>query len=466
MKLLTAVKSKLAQPLLPLVGLYELARPVSSLAEVSARAGYHWRIGSPIPTIGLHSVAKHEIFESYIDKYISTLTKSHRQTRLKLTIVDGFCGGGRYRLAAEEVDGSPLRMLSAVERAQEALTLARAKGFEIETDFFFVDENRDHITFLENQLRLRGFGARIGATIRLVHGTFEEHVSSIIAVIRAKGRAHRSLFFLDQYGWSVVKLTTIRKIMTELENPEVVLTLMVDTLINLLCERNSEIRALMNLDFNREDVRALIDMKERKGWKRLIQNTIYKHIQKATGAEFYTPFFIHPPESHRDYWLLHLSKHHQAREEMGGVFWKLQNTMEHFGGPGFDALGFDPNVDVRQGMLDYLFDDDARVRSQVSLLEQIPILLHQATRDGSVVSKRSLFASRANDTPVISALIDSQLAELREAGEIVISGRLPGSKANDSRRCVRERANCFQWSDEIRFTRQAPLFSLFRNFST
>ncbi len=460
-----AVKATPAQVPLPLVGLYELARPTPSLADVSEGRGYHWRVGSPMPTLGAHSVAKHEIFERYIDAYIATLTRSHRQTRLKLTIVDGFCGGGRYQLAGEEVDGSPLRMLSAVERAQSVLTSARAKGFEIEADFVFVDDNRDHLAFLEDQLRMRGFGPRIGFTIRLVHGIFEEQAPSIIAAIRAKGRAHRSLFFLDQYGWSGVKLATIRKIMTELENPEVVLTFMIDALINLLCEKNSEIRALADLDFSREDVRALIDMKERKGWKRLIQNTVYKHIQKATGAEFYTPFFIHPPESHRDYWLLHLSKHHQAREEMGAVFWGLQNTMEHFGGPGFDALGFDPNSDVRQGMLEYLFDDDARVRSQATLLEQIPRLLHQATRDGGVVSKRALFASRANDTPVVSALVDSQLAELRDAGEVVILGRRPGSAADDPRRSIRERASSFRWSDEIHFTRQAPLFSPLRNLA-
>lgn len=460
-----ARKVQSEQVALPLTGLYELARPSQSLSDVSEGRGYHWRVGSPIPTLGAHSVAKHEIFERYIDAYIATLTKSHRQERLKLTIVDGFCGGGRYLLAGEEVDGSPLRMLHAVERAQAALASARARGFRIESDFVFVDENRDHLAFLEDQLRQRGFAERIGSTIRLIHGVFEEQAATIIADIRAKGRAHRSLFFLDQYGWSGVKLATIRKIMAELANPEVVLTFMIDALINLLCEKNSEIRALANLDFNREDVRALIDMKERKGWKRLIQNTVYQHIQKATGAEFYTPFFIHPPESHRDYWLLHLSKHHQAREEMGTVFWGQQNTMEHFGGAGFNALGFDPNVDVRQGMFDYLFDDDARVRSEATLLEQIPRLLHQATGNGEVVSKRALFASRANDTPVVSALVDSQLVELRAAGEIVILGRIPGASNDDPRRSVRERASAFRWSDEIQFTRQRPLFSPLRTLA-
>ncbi len=447
---------------LGLPGLYEAARPPRELADVPDSRGYHWRIGSQIPTLGVHSVAKHEIFERYIDAYISTLTKSHQQTRLKLTIVDGFCGGGRYCLLGQEVDGSPLRMLQAVERAETKLREARTRGFTIEADFVFVDQKKEHLDFLENVLRSRGFGSRIGSSIRLYHGAFEDFARDIIGDIRRRGRAHRSLFFLDQYGWSGVRMSTIRKIMDELANPEVVLTFMIDALINLLCEKNSEIRALADIDFSREDVRALIDMKERRGWKRLIQNTIYKHIQRVTGAEFYTPFFVHPPESHRDYWLLHLSKHHQAREEMGNVFWGMQNTMEHFGSAGFDALGFDPSVDVRQGMMDYLFDDNAKARSKDALLAQIPDLLFGADSNGRALTKRELFASRANDTPVVSSIVDDQLAELRDSGEIIITGQKPGTDPRERIQSVRGRTRVFQWSDEIRFVRQRPLFSIIK----
>ena len=56
---------------------------------------------------------------------------------LNLTIVDGFSGGGLYRLGNSEVDGSPLRLLRAVEAADQALKTARAKGFSVRADFFF-----------------------------------------------------------------------------------------------------------------------------------------------------------------------------------------------------------------------------------------------------------------------------------------------------------------------------------------
>lgn len=458
-------KRKTTEPenLLPLPGLYELAKPQSVAGSSNGATGYHWRIGGQVPTLGAHSVAKHEIFERYVRIYIDTLTKSHLQTRLNLTIVDGFCGGGRYRLDGVEVDGSPLRMLHAVERAQQALEEARARGFTIAADFIFIDENAEHLAYLRDLLVKRGYGPRLDKDIRLIKSTFEEAAPRVIAAIRKKGRAHRSLFFLDQYGWSDVKLATVRKIMGELTNPEIVLTFMVDALINLLCEKNSSIRALSNIDLTREDARALIAMKDNKGWKRIIQNTLYQHIQGHTGAAFYTPFFIHPPESHRDYWLLHLSKHHQAREEMGNVFWGIQNTMEHFGGAGFNALGFDPGVDMRQGMMDYTFDDDAEARSKAQLLDQIPRLLRAAMAGGASVTKRDLFASRANDTPVVSKIVDSQLAELRDAGEIVILSERRDNTGNIVGDSVRERATRYAWDDRIQFSRQIPMFSPLRN---
>ncbi|RJF78064.1 three-Cys-motif partner protein TcmP [Azospirillum cavernae] len=445
---------------LTIPGLYELAKPKLALGKPE-KLGYHWGPGMALPELGEHSAAKHDIYSTYVDRYVATLTKRHVQSQLRMTIVDGFCGGGLYSMGEKVIDGSPLRLLTAIDQARELL-IARRSDFVLDVDFVFIDENRNHVAFLTDQLVKRGYSSLIGTKIRLIQSTFEEAIPDVISTIKKKGRAHHSLFFLDQYGWSDVKLLTVRKIMGELANPEVILTFMVDSLINLLHDRTSSLSALAAIDYKREDVRALLDIKNeygQKGWKRAIQNTVYRHILSCTGAAYYTPFFVHPPESHRDYWLIHLSKHHQAREEMGNVFWATNNTMEHFGGSGFDALGFDPNVDVRQGMMDYLFNDDAAARSKKHLLEQIPPLLQAGWKDGVAVTKRSLFAARANDTPVVGKLVDSQLTELRDAGEVVIVGKKHDKSGNVIGEIVRERAYDFGWDDEIRRPRQPSLFS-------
>jgi three-Cys-motif partner protein len=222
--------------------------------------------------LGDHSVAKHDIFEQYVRIYIERLTRTPSQTMLNLTIVDGFSGGGLYRLRGRKVDGSPLRLLRAVEAADHTLKAARAKGFSVRADFFFVDENAEHIAFLGDLLVRRGYGPRIGQDIFVKCSQFEDACPAILRHIQTKGTAHRSLFFLDQYGWSDVRLATIRTILGALKNPEILLTFSVDALIDFLSVKTAEAQALMNIELAREDVRALMGMRNGDGWRYLIQN--------------------------------------------------------------------------------------------------------------------------------------------------------------------------------------------------
>ena len=411
---------------------------------------YKWKLGGPLPVLGEHSVAKHDIFEQYVGIYVERLTRTPSQTMLNLTIVDGFSGGGLYRLNGREVDGSPLRLLSAIEAADQTLKLVRAKGFEVRADFFFIDDNSEHIAFLQDVLTRRGYGSRIGRDIIIVRALFEEVCPEILQHIQNKGTAQRSLFFLDQYGWSDVRLQTIRTILGALRNPEILLTFAVDALIDFLSLKTAETKALMNIELAREDVRELTALRTGEGWRYLIQNGLYRHVQARTGARFYTPFFIHSVESHRSYWLLHLSSHRQARDEMGKLHWRLNNRFQHHGGAGFHALGFDPSLDLRQGLLSFMFDDDAMKRSEAAVLDQLPPMIHAANRDGGGLSVEAFFASNCNDTPVTSDILTRQLVLLRNEGELVIVAE-DGAK--------RPRAKTVNWTDRLILPRERSLFS-------
>lgn len=416
--------------------------------------GYDWKLGSAPPDLGRHSIVKHSIFDRYIEAYIRTLTRTVRQRDIRLTIVDGFCGGGLYSLNGQVVEGSPLRMLASVERIEAELAAQRINGFEIRADFVFVDSNPDHIDFLRETLRSRGHHDRIGRDIHIVHSEFEAAAPGIVERIQAKGTAHRSLFFLDQYGWSDVTFRTVSRIMTSLKFPEVVLTFMVDNLVNLLNEGMIGTPGLAAIDLRREDVREMLRMKEQRGWKRLIQNTLYEHIQRNTGASYYTPFFIHPDSgSNRDYWLLHLSKHHTARDEMGKIHWGLENTFEHFGRAGFNSLGFDPSKDLREGMLDFGFDDGARSRSESAVMDFLDRMLHQRSKNGlAPITKQALFAAHCNESPVIAPILDSAVVRLREAGDIVVHRPENG---------VHRTIKAFGWDVGFSRPKQKDLFSIF-----
>jgi three-Cys-motif partner protein len=414
------------------------------------RGQYTWKLGRPLPVLGGHSVAKHEIFEQYIKIYIERLTRTPSQTMLNLTIVDGFSGGGLYRRGSTEVDGSPLRLLRAIEGLEDVLKSTRAKGFDLRADFFFIDENLHHVEFLTDVLRQRGYAQRLGRDIFIRHALFEEACPDVLAHIKKKGTAQRSLFFLDQYGWSDVGLSLIRKILGSLRNPEVLLTFAVDALINFLSVKTAETQALLNIELDREDVRALTDLRGGEGWRYLIQNSLYRHIQNCTGARFYTPFFIHSAESRRSYWLLHLSNHRQARDEMGKLHWRLNNHFQHHGGAGFHALGFDPSKDLRQGMLTFMFDDDAMRRSEAAVLEQLPRMIHEANRASGGLLVEDLFASNCNDTPVTSDILRRQLAFLRDEGELSIVAPDGSGKP---------RSKNIGWGDRLVLPPERSLFS-------
>jgi three-Cys-motif partner protein len=411
---------------------------------------YEWKLDQPLPVLGAHSVAKHNIFEQYLQIYIERLTSTPSQTMLNLTIVDGFSGGGLYRRGSAEIDGSPLRLLAAVESAEKSLNALRAKGFTVKADFFFIDANPHHVAFLINVLQRRGYGSRLGRDIFVREALFDEVCPDVLAHIQKKGSAHRSLFFLDQYGWSDVRLQTIRTILSRLKNPEILLTFAVDALIDFLSVKTGETQALLNIELDREDVRALMDLRAGEGWRYLIQNGLYRHIQDRTGSRFYTPFFIYSVEAHRSYWLLHLSKHRQARDEMGKLHWRLNNHFQHHGGAGFHALGFDPSKDLRQALLTFMFDDDAMKRSEAAVLEQLPRMIHAANRNGAALRVEELFAGNCNDTPLTSDILSRQLAFLRDEGELTIVTP-EGSK--------KLRAKTINWEDRLILPSERSLFS-------
>ncbi|MDZ5453899.1 three-Cys-motif partner protein TcmP [Labrys sp. ZIDIC5] len=411
---------------------------------------YAWKIGEPLPLLGKHSVAKHEIFEQYVEIYIDRVTRTPSQKMLNLTVVDGFCGGGLYRQGRNTVDGSPLRLLNAVERADAQLKNARLKGFLIKADFFFVDEAPEHIEFLREQLIGRGYLDRLDKDIFLINSPFEDACPQIFAHIQNKGTAHRSLFFLDQFGWKDVAFATVRSILTQLRKPEILLTFAVDALVNFLSVKTSETQALMAIDLAREDVRALMDMRSGEGWRYLIQNGLYRHIRQRTGASFYTPFFIHSRESRRSYWLLHLSNHRQARDEMGKLHWRINNHFQHHGGAGFHALGFDPSKDLRQDLMPFMFDDDARKRSEATVLEQLPDMIRVAQQQGSDLTLEELFTRQCNETPVTSDILTGQLLFLRDERELSIV---------DEHGTQKHRSRHIDWTDRIILPRQRSLFS-------
>jgi hypothetical protein len=185
----------------------------------------------------------------------------------------------------------------------------------------------------------------------------------------------------------------------------------------------------------------------------VIQNLLYTHLVNQTEAPYYTCFFIKSPESHRSYWLVHISKHPKARDEMALQHWALGNHFVHHGREGLRMLGFDPGheQDIHQPPLDFMFDDNAEARSRAALRHELPPLIFDRRRQANgPPTMGRLFTTIANETPATTELISKVLVGLREDAEIEIVTK-------DGR--PKPRSTQVGWSDVILPAKQRSLFS-------
>jgi three-Cys-motif partner protein len=391
----------------------------------------------------------------YIERYIEIVTATSWQEQLSITFIDGYAGGGRYASGRETVVGSPLIFLEAVAAAEAKLNAARPKGFRINATYIFVDQNRAHIEFLRAEIQSSSFSAELDRSIHTWTADFNERVDDIVQMVRARSpRAGRAVFLLDQYGWSQVAFRSIRTILDQLPKAEVFLTFSVDALIDYLSERSFDIRGFGEIDVDPGKVRELIEIKqeEQVGYRVLIQNTLYSHIQSVTGAPFYSPFFIKSPEAHRSYWFIHLSKHREARNEIGMIHWTENNTTIHHGGAGLHALGFTSGADIEQMTMDYLFDEPAKAMSRAKLTDQLPRLIYDAADSDIAPTLEQIFGLRCNDTPVVRELLEEVLLSLRQEGELSVV---------DEAGRIKPRANNIDWTDRIVLSPQRSFFGPF-----
>jgi three-Cys-motif partner protein len=417
-----------------------------------SKSHYHWKMGESLPKLGQHSRAKHRILDRYIRRYIEVCTATPVQEKLNLTIVDGYCGGGRYQYLDEEVPGSPLVLLNAISEMENTLNNLRPKGFEIRTNFVFIDLHRYHTDFLRAEIEASPFKDKLDKSIFIWTADFNDRVDDAIARVRTLSPTRgRSIWLLDQYGWSDVSFSSMRKILGELEKAEIFLNFSVDSLIDYMSEHHLEKKGYRDIELDQGFVRELItDKGEGPGWRALIQNTLYSHLIEKTGAQFYSPFFIHSTEAHRSYWFLHLSRHREARNVIGNIHWQENTISLHHGGAGLQALGFARNADPRQMDLPYSFDDNALARSRSTLMDQIPRKIRSAIDADLAPSLETLFGSHCNDTPVTREIFESVLLDLRDEKEIIIE---------DSSGNAKPRAQSLAWTDRIVLARQQSLFS-------
>ena len=380
-------------------------------------ADFKWHPDEPPPSIEEHSKAKLDVLRSYLRAYFDRLSINPSRDQFKLDLIDGFAGGGTFLDGDTIVSGTPLIMLEESEAAIERLNQSRTKTLHFDFKYYFVDIEAAHTNHLQKVLDERGYRVD-GEKIVVRNSRFEDTLNDIIAEIRRRQpRAGRSLFLLDQCGFSQVEISLIARIFSELPAAEIILTFAADALTNFLAETPEFVRMVTPLELTEQRISDLIQLRNGDGGRALVQRVLRGHIRNATGAAYDTPFFIRPRQSRRALWFLHLSRHPTARDVMIQCHWNNYNKFEHYGPGGFDMLGWDA-LNSETLPLFHFEELDAEAMHR-QLLNSMPKELFSLASEEPVTidTMRHMFANR---TAARFSDLDSVVLELFREKEIEI----------------------------------------------
>lgn len=420
------------------------------------RKHYAWEKGQ-VPEIAPHSLAKHRILREYVQRYIEVLTANVGQERLRLSLVDGFAGGGQYlnALTGALCPGSPIIMMEAVQEAEAKVNLRRSKKVRVEANYIFVEKKPAVVGFLREVLARRPELKRSYDNLTVLQGDFVQSLEPVIASVRQHSRKGRAILVLDQYGYSEVPIGTLARIFSALPQAEVFLTLAVGWITTYLpnawvaAEKLGIRREVFDRISGDEDSLTDLGNPNRRPDLLAVQKILYYAFTQEAASRFYTPFFIVSRESHRAYWFLHIANNVRAHDVVKTLHWQVENHFEHFGRPGLVMLGYDPNEDFALlSQQEFRFNQTAEERTRVALLEELPrrVSLCQTSHVTFVDLVRQL----SNETPATEAMLAKAVSALCVGGELEKVGEKGQRRAATTLPLS---------SDLIRVARQGRLFS-------
>ncbi|MEP1880193.1 MAG: three-Cys-motif partner protein TcmP, partial [Roseibium sp.] len=339
---------------------------------MARKQNFNWKIGEPRPRIEAHTERKLEVIEQYLDVYFDTVTANRRMDVLRITIVDGFCGGGLYQKGSETRYGSPFALLNAVEKAKIRVNADRHKPLEIAAQYYFSDANKLHMAALRDELLRSDFARQVDDSIILQTGEFEHILPKVIADIKGRQRQGRSFFVLDQWGYMDVPVKCLQQIFSALDKPEAILTFSIDALLNYLRTDGSGLEGLRQFGVTEDFVNTWQALKDDENFGRATaQRTIMENLRRNSGAHFFTPFMMYSKTDKRWMLLAHLSKHQAARDKMLSVHWDQQNHFRHIGKGSLFELGFDHRLAESKDAL-FSFREEDETKLMMELENELP----------------------------------------------------------------------------------------------
>lgn len=385
----------------------------------------HWQSGK-FPELQSHSEKKLDLLHDYLVLYLEIVLKTTAATGKdvqEITLVDGFAGGGLY---AGNKTGSPIAILRAVQEAEIRINKGRSKLTRIVPICYFIEKDPDAYACLEATLIGHGYADQIGKNIRLRSADFEKCVPEIISDVnsRHKKGGNRTIFFLDQCGWTEISSSTIRLIYERLHHrPEFIVNFAISWLTDFLSEKthsriSNSLQALGLQDYvNIENMMSLQrDLGGR--WEHAVEAHISQGFHSATGIPYFSPFYIEPQGNHRGYWLLHLAGSARARSAMTEIHWSKANRSKHYGHLGYDMLSYKPTLDQTLFIDGMSFDDEARCRCGDALRVDFARLLHDNHTKG--IAFKDFIDQISNKIMATAPMVENVIWDLCQTREFEV----------------------------------------------
>ena len=383
---------------------------------IGEQMSFYWRVGEAPPLIAEHTEAKLRVLRQYLRAYFDTLVAGRPREHFKLDLVDGFAGGGTYSDGKGTLSGSPLVMIEESSAAEQRLTKDRRKQLLFDVRHYFVEADRAHADHLSAVLHERRHLLGDGKIVLFREKRFDDVVREIISQIKKRQpRAGRSIFLLDQCGFSKVGMDTIRLIRDALPRAEVILTFAVDNMLNPSTPEEI-VQYCTKLGLPADGLRQAL----RRGddHRRAALERVLPELALEAGFKWVTPFFLRPAASRRTLWFIHLSHHATARDVMLRCHWEVRNSTVHYGdslGPamlGWEAL-------ERKTMPLLTFTDEDRNQMRESSFDELPRRLRPHLQDAPMRVEKAVTLF-GNDTAMTSEDMTDILIQARNLGEIEV----------------------------------------------
>jgi three-Cys-motif partner protein len=370
-----------------------------------------------------------------------------QQSKFRLTIIDGFAGGGRYSCGTS---GSPLIFIEELRAATESFNLRRAADgmaqLDIECFLILNDQDSATIDLLKTHVgpvlaAIRQEVPRLHLRVGYLSGTFE-NVHPEIKQLLMQGRYQNVLFNLDQCGSSHVERSTLADILSSFASVEIFHTFAIASLLAFLNKADPNLlkTQLGFLGVSSADLSSLEGGMSNSQWLGAAERLVFESFRSC--AAYVSPFSINNPDGWR-YWLIHFANSYRARQEYNNIQHRNSSMQAHFGRSGLHMLSFDPRDDANTL---YLFDVSGRDAAKQQLLDDVPRLV---TEFGDVVGVGQFYGSIYNMTP---AHMDDIHAAMIENPDLEVITEQGGE---------RRKASAIGPGDTLKMKRQRSFFPMF-----